>query len=160
LDAAYNVAFWLIQNEREARAIVEEAYAEARRELEKLGAPDTRVWLLKIVLRIAHTRIQRQDHRSKVGSSPNDLSGKGEASSDSATRSTSDAGQGKLGKSFFEVFWRLPVEFREILILHELEGWGYQQLAVALGTTLDAITRRLSVARRDLRQRLGDRRST
>jgi len=88
LDAAYNVAFWLIQNERDARAIVEEAYAEARRELEKLGATDTRVWLLKIVLRIAHTRIQRQDHRSKVGSGPNDLSGKGEASSDSATRRT------------------------------------------------------------------------
>jgi len=88
LDAAYNVAFWLIQNERDARAIVEEAYAEARRELEKLGATDTRVWLLKIVLRIAHTRIKRQDHRSKVGSGPNDLSGKGEASSDSATRRT------------------------------------------------------------------------
>ena len=77
LDAAYNVAFWLIQNERDARVIVEEAYAEARGELGKLGATDTRVWLLKIVLRIAHARIHRQDHRSS--SFPNDLSGKGEA---------------------------------------------------------------------------------
>jgi RNA polymerase sigma-70 factor, ECF subfamily len=56
LDAAYNVAFWLIQNELDARAIVEEAYAQARREFGKVGATDIRAWLLKIVLRIAHTR--------------------------------------------------------------------------------------------------------
>ena len=67
LDAAYNVAFWLIQNERDARAIVEEAYAEAGRELEKLGATDTRVWLLKIVLRVAQTRIQRRNLRQRLG---------------------------------------------------------------------------------------------
>jgi DNA-directed RNA polymerase specialized sigma24 family protein len=45
------------------------------------------------------------------------------------------------------VFRRLPVEFREILILHALEGWGYRQLVAALGTTLDIVTRRLSIAR-------------
>ena len=67
LDAAYNVAFWLIQNERDARAIVEEAYAEAGRELEKLGATDTRVWLLKVVLRVAQTRIQRRNLRQRLG---------------------------------------------------------------------------------------------
>jgi RNA polymerase sigma-70 factor, ECF subfamily len=67
LDAAYNVAFWLIQNERDARAIVEEAYAEAGRELEKLGATDTRVWLLKIVLRVAHMQIQRRNLRQRLG---------------------------------------------------------------------------------------------
>jgi RNA polymerase sigma-70 factor, ECF subfamily len=67
LDAAYNVAFWLIQNEREARAIVEEAYAEARRDLERLGATDARVWLLKIVLRIAHMRILRRNLHERPG---------------------------------------------------------------------------------------------
>ena len=67
LDAAYNVAFWLIQNQRDARVIVEEAYAEAGRELEKLGATDTRVWLLKIVLRVAQTRIQRRNLRQRLG---------------------------------------------------------------------------------------------
>ena len=67
LDAAYNVAFWLIQNERDARVIVEEAYAEARRDLERLGATDARVWLLKIVLRIAHMRIQRRNLRERPG---------------------------------------------------------------------------------------------
>jgi DNA-directed RNA polymerase specialized sigma24 family protein len=93
LDSAYNVAFWLIQNEREARAIVEEAYAQARREFEEVGATDTRVWLLEIVLRIAHTRIQRQDRRSKVGSFSSDPSSKGEASSEFVSERTSDAGR-------------------------------------------------------------------
>lgn len=63
LDAAYNLAFWLIQNEQDARAIVEEACADARRELEKPGVTDTRVWFLKIVLRIAHTRIRASQVR-------------------------------------------------------------------------------------------------
>jgi RNA polymerase sigma-70 factor, ECF subfamily len=67
LGAAYNVAFWLIQNEREARGIVEEAYAEARRDLERLGATDARVWLLKIVLRIAHMRMQRRNLHQRPG---------------------------------------------------------------------------------------------
>jgi RNA polymerase sigma-70 factor (ECF subfamily) len=69
MDAAYNVAFWLIQNEREARAIVEEAYTETRRDLERLGATDARVWLLKIVLRIAHMRIQSRNLHQRLGDS-------------------------------------------------------------------------------------------
>jgi RNA polymerase sigma-70 factor, ECF subfamily len=158
LDGAYNVAFWLIQNDRDARAIVEEAYVQARREFGKLAATDTRVWLLQIVLRIAHTWIQRQDYRSIPF--PNDLSGKGEASADLAGEITADAGQGELGKSFFEVLSRMPVEFREILLLHEVEGWSYQQLAVALGITRDTVTTRLCVARRSLRQGLGDAQSS
>ena len=76
LDGAYNLAFWLTENDEDARAIVEAAYVEARREFEKLGATDTRVWLFKIILRIAHTWAQRQDHGS--GSFSNDLSGKSE----------------------------------------------------------------------------------
>jgi|SRR5215469_5988124 len=152
LDSAYNVAFWLIQNERDARAIVEEAYVQARREFEKLGPSDTRVWLLKIVLRIAHTWSQRQARRSKADPFPNELSGKSKASSGPVTERLSDPGQDELGKSYFEVLRRLPFEFREILVLHELEGWSYQQLAAGLGTTRDTVTERLSVARRNLRQ--------
>jgi RNA polymerase sigma factor (sigma-70 family) len=152
LDSAYNVAFWLIQNDRDARAFVEEAYAQARLELDKLDVTDARVWLLKIVLRISHTWIQRQAHRSKMGTFPDDLSGKGKASPDPVTERISDRGRNELGKSYFEVLRRLPFEFREILVLHELEGWSYQQLAVGLGSTRDAVTRRLSVARRNLRR--------
>jgi RNA polymerase sigma-70 factor, ECF subfamily len=158
LDSAYNVAFWLIQNDKDARAIVEEAYVQAGREFEKLGATDTRVWLLKIVLRIAHTWIQRKAHRPKVGTFPNDLSGKG-ASPDPATERISDPRQNKLGKSYFDVLRRLPLEFREILVLHELEGWSYQQLAVGLGTTPDTVAKRLSVARWNLRQGQEERQS-
>jgi DNA-directed RNA polymerase specialized sigma24 family protein len=79
LDGAYNFAFWLIQNEGDARAIVEEAYAQARREFKKVGATDPRVWLFKIVLKHAHAWIQRRDNRPKMGSFPNDIPIEGEA---------------------------------------------------------------------------------
>jgi DNA-directed RNA polymerase specialized sigma24 family protein len=91
LGSAYNFACSLIQNERDARAIVEEAYAQATQEFETLGATDTRVWLLKTVLRIAHTRLQRQDNRPRGRLFPNGLSGNGESSADSAAGRTSDA---------------------------------------------------------------------
>jgi Sigma-70, region 4 len=45
---------------------------------------------------------------------------------------------------------------REILLLHEAEGWTYQQLSAALGITREEVATKLSAARRSLRQELGD----
>jgi DNA-directed RNA polymerase specialized sigma24 family protein len=47
---------------------------------------------------------------------------------------------------------RLPTEFREILLLHEAEGWTYEQLAAALGMTREEVATKVSAARRSLRQ--------
>jgi RNA polymerase sigma factor (sigma-70 family) len=64
------------------------------------------------------------------------------------------------GPSFYNALGKLPAEFREILVLHEDEGWTYQQIAAALGITWEEVASKLSVARRRLRQELDDRRRT
>jgi len=46
----------------------------------------------------------------------------------------------------------LPVEFREVLVLHEIEGWSYKQLASALNVPEATVISRLSQARQHLRQ--------
>ena len=102
LDSAYNVAYWVLQSDRDAQAIVQEGFAQAWREFEKSRELDTRVWLLSIIVRIAHTRIRTQDKHRKESS-----------------------------RDFGNALSRLPVEFREILVLHDLEGWTYRQLAQA-----------------------------
>ena len=152
LDGAYNVAFWLVQNDRVAQAIVEEAYLQAMREFQKLREAHTRVWLLTIVLRIAHARIQAWEGRSKViPFDANDAT-----AGDITAKTPPGPSQNETGRSFFDVLGRLPLEFREILVLHEVEGWSYQQLAAALQATRDTIAMRLSAARRSLREKLGD----
>jgi DNA-directed RNA polymerase specialized sigma24 family protein len=51
LDSAYNVAYWVLQSDRDAQAIaiVQEGFAQAWREFEKSRELDTRVWLLSII---------------------------------------------------------------------------------------------------------------
>lgn len=156
LDGAYNVAFWLAQNDRVAQAIVEEAYRQAMREFEKLREPHARVWLLTIVLKVAHARIQGWEGRPTViPFAANDTTEEA-----NATKIPPDVLQNESERSFFKVLSGLPLEFREILLLHEVEGWSYQQLAAALQTTRDTNTTRLSVARRSLREKLWNPRSS
>jgi RNA polymerase sigma-70 factor (ECF subfamily) len=161
LDGAYNVAYWLVQNDRDAQAIVEEAYVQARREFGRLRETQARVWLLTVVLRVTHSWIQQRDYGSKVVPfAPNGAPDAAVALADVAAEVPPDAQQSALAPSLFDALSRLPVESREILVLHEVEGWNYQQLAGSLGTTRDIITTRLSVARRGLRKGLGDVRSS
>jgi RNA polymerase sigma factor (sigma-70 family) len=160
LDGAYNLAFWLTQNRPDAQAIVEEAYLQAMREFGKLRETHIRVWLLTIVLRITHTWLQKQGRQSRVVlPAPNDCPDTAEAPAHAA-KTPPDTVQNESVRHFFDVLSRLPVEFREILVLHEVEGWSYRQLAVALETTRDTITTRLHVARRSLREKLGEPRSS
>jgi len=52
-------------------------------------------------------------------------------------------------------FNKLPVEFREVLLLREIEGWSYEQLASALNVPIGTVVSRLSRARRRLQQEVG-----
>jgi len=55
-------------------------------------------------------------------------------------------------QKFHHAFNKLPVEFREVLVLREIEGWSYEQLASALSVPVATVMSRLSQARRRLHQ--------
>jgi RNA polymerase sigma-70 factor (ECF subfamily) len=55
-------------------------------------------------------------------------------------------------RQLHEALSRLPVEFREVLVLREFEGWSYKQMASALSVSTGTVMSRLSQARRRLRQ--------
>ena len=157
LDGAYNFAYWLVLNHRDAQAIVQQAYAQAWQEFGESSEANARVCLLTLVLRTAQARIHDRSFRSKVigfvplrhrPDSPRSVNPDAEAITEES------------GPSFYNGLGKLPAELREILVLHEDEGWTYQQIAAALGITWEEVASKLSVARRSLRQELGDWRRT
>lgn len=157
LDGAYNFAYWLVLNHRDAQAIVQQAYAQAWQESGESREASARVWLLTLVLRTAQAWIHDRTYRSK-GNRFVPL----HHAPDSRRSANPDAKAitEESGPSFYNALGRLPAELREILLLHEAEGWTYQQLSAALGITWEEVATKLSAARRSLRQELGDSRRT
>jgi RNA polymerase sigma-70 factor, ECF subfamily len=156
LDRAYNLARWLIENDQDAQAIVQEAYRQAQQAFGNLREADPQNWLLTIVRERVHAWIQGGGKHSKV--IPQTLLG----APSTATQPIADASERALPEAveqgwkqpLYEALSRLPVEFREVLVLREIEGWNYTQLASALGIARPMVVHRLSMARESLRQEL------
>jgi RNA polymerase sigma-70 factor, ECF subfamily len=170
LDGAYNLARWLIERDQDAQAIVREAYLQALQEFTKFREADARSQLLSIVRRTAHSwMIQTPKKHSKVipfaEPIPGEPSAAAEAMADRSAavrqdrdrdRSPQPASDDPESKGpLYEALSKLPVEFREILVLHDIEGWTYTQLASVLEISRTMVLNRLSMARRSLRQELG-----
>jgi RNA polymerase sigma factor (sigma-70 family) len=136
LDAAYNVAYWLIQNDPDAQKIVQKAFEQACKEFGKHA--DVRRCLLAFVLRGAHAWIRQR-------SQPEDRS-----PTEPIVETHGQAGHETLSRALR----KLPLQLREVLVLHELEGWSYQEIAAALEIPRTAVAARLSVVRRCLRNEL------
>jgi RNA polymerase sigma-70 factor, ECF subfamily len=153
LDSAYNFAYWLVLNHRDAQAIVQQAYAQASREFGEPREASARVWLLTLVLRTAQAWIRDRSFRSKViRFAPLHHRPDNPRSANPDAKAITE----ESGPSFYNAMGRLPAGLREILLLHEAEGWTYQQLSAALGITREEVATKLSAARRSLRQELGD----
>jgi RNA polymerase sigma factor (sigma-70 family) len=146
LDRAYNLARWLTENDQDAQAIVQEAYRQARLEFENFRKADPQRRLLTIVRQRVHAWIQEGEKRSKV--IPQTFM---------AVPSARPKGMvARSEEALCEALSRLPIEFREVLVLREIEGWTYTQLASALGIPRPMVVHRLSLARQSLRQELSE----
>ena len=143
LDGAYNLARWIVERDADAQAVVQESYTCAWEQLEKFTAADVRIRWLTIVRQRAYAWIRRPSNVSRfdeaMGSDP----------ADKASRPLAREGR---HRDLPAALRRLPVEFREILLLYELEGCSYAQLAEILELSMAAVTGRLSQARLLLRR--------
>jgi RNA polymerase sigma-70 factor, ECF subfamily len=151
LDGAYNLARWLIEKDQDAQAIVHEAYLQALQEFTKFRGADARTWLLTIVRKTAYTWIQKGGTGSKVvplaEAFAEGSSAATKAMADKSEKPLPEATDQESKRSLYEALSRLPVEFREILVLHDIEGWTYTQLASVLGISPAMVLNRLSMAR-------------
>lgn len=144
LDAAYNLARWLAGNDHDAKDIAQEACMRAYRFLDGCRSRDGRAWLLTIVRNTAYSWLTKNRPRSVVSIDDDEIAeiedqnGWGRALHSSDTEALRTA----LGE--------LPVEFREALVLREMEGLSYKEIAEVAEVPIGTVMSRLARARRQL----------
>jgi len=156
LDRAYNLARWLIENDQDAQAIVEAAYRQARQEFGNLNDTDPRNWLLTIVWKRVHNWIEQGKKRPiALGRTfPDKPSAAADDMADTSGKALPEAANQEWKRLLWEAVSKLPIEFREVLVLREIEGWNYTQLVSVLGIPRSLVVHRLRMARQSLRQEL------
>ena len=148
LDAAYNLARWLTRNDADAEDVVQEAYLRAFRFFGGFHGVDGRAWLLGIVRNTSYTWMQR--NRSPQLNMPLDDELYQVESNDLNPEAVllQDASVQMLRQAVEE----LPVEFREVLVLRELDELSYREIAEVADLPLGTVMSRLARARKRLQQ--------
>jgi RNA polymerase sigma-70 factor, ECF subfamily len=141
LDAAHNLARWLVRNPHDAEDVVQEACLRAVRFIGGYQEGNARAWLLRIVRNTAYTFLGKKR--------PSDLTEEFDETvhTTEAVRPDVEAAllQSIENRMLQEALEGLPVRFRETLILRELEGLSYKEIAdvmdVPIGTVMSSLAR-------------------
>ena len=150
LDAAHNLARWLTRNDHDAEDLVQEAYLRAFRFFAGFQGDDARAWLLAVVRNVCYTWLKKQHNRGPTTAFDEELhSGQGESYNPERL-----ALQHADRQLLREVLEELPVEYREVIVLRELEGCSYKEIAVIADIPLGTVMSRLTRARKRLEQHL------
>jgi RNA polymerase sigma factor (sigma-70 family) len=148
LDAAFNLARWLTGNTADAEDVVQEAYLRAFRYLDAFHGDNFRVWLLTIVRNCFLDWLK--DNRSGqqiFQPAPPDLDWTDPGPSPEAM--LLDRVNGEV---LAKLLATLPAEYRELLILREIEDLSYKDIAAVTGMPAGTVMSRLSRARLALRK--------
>jgi len=146
LDAAYNLARWLTRNDADAADVVQESFLRALRFFGGFRGGDTRAWLLTIVRNASYTWLRR-NRVHELAATPFDEEVHSGESDDPETILLEGADTEMLGQALEA----LPVEFREVVILRELEGLSYKKIAGIADVPVGTVMSRLARARKRLR---------
>jgi RNA polymerase sigma-70 factor (ECF subfamily) len=153
LDAAYNLARWLTRNEHDAQDMVQEAYLRAFKFFDGFHGADARAWLITIVRNTCYTWLQQNRPRDVATSFDEDIhSGESDAANP-ATLVLRSADHQMLKQALEE----LPAEFREVVVLRDLEGFSYKEIADIAKIPPGTVMSRLARARERLKQLLCNR---
>src|SRR5262245_17467856 len=155
LAAAFRLARWLTRDPHDAEDVVQEAYLRAFRYFGSFSGADPRTWLLSIVRNTFHT--YRRKHPQTAGEAEVDPAGLAVDGSaavlDARREPTPDepllraAERDRIDAAILQ----LPLEFREVVVLREVEGLSYKEIASVAAIPIGTVMSRLSRAREDLR---------
>lgn len=141
LDAAFNYARWLTRNDAEAEDVVQDACVRALRYFSSLRGDDARAWFFSIVRNAWYSRIAR--HAKVTSMTP--LNERGESAADDALDPEARLLQQTTVAHVREALDQLPVDFREVIVLREIEGMSYKEIAsvvqVPIGTVMSRLAR-------------------
>jgi RNA polymerase sigma-70 factor (ECF subfamily) len=150
LDAAYNLARWLVRNPHDAEDVVQEACLRAVRFFGGYQEGNARAWLLRIVRNTAYSFLEKKR--------PGDLAEEFDETIHVGETEQRDAETALLqsfeNRMLQEALEGLPVRFREALILRELEGFSYKEISEVMDMPIGTVMSSLARGRAQLRERL------
>jgi RNA polymerase sigma-70 factor (ECF subfamily) len=146
LDAAYNLARFLMRNDQDAEDVVQEATLRAFRFFDSFRGENSRAWFLSIVRNTSFTALKR--HRADEENVTFDEELHGEQIPPMDAGAVLDRVQDQ--QTVRAAIEQLPSEFREVITLRELEGFSYKEIADIAGVPIGTIMSRLARARRQL----------
>ena len=155
-DAAFNLAYWLLRNRPDAEDAVQDAYLRAFRAFDTLTGDDIRPWLLAIVRNVAYRALAKRQRGGNVISFdeafPARAGEQPEAAiaSDAASPEEVLLGEGQR-TLVLAALSRLRPAFREAIVLREMEGLSYREIADVTGAPVGTVMSRLSRARLELK---------
>jgi len=153
LNAAQNLAKWLLRNEQDAQDVVQEAYLRAFKSFSGFHGSNGRAWLLTIVRNTAYTLLKKNRAVDLTTTFDEEIHVAGHESVSPAAilEHSEDA------ELIKEAMDELPAEFREILALRHQEGLSYKEIAEIAQIPPGTVMSRLARARGKLKEYLAAR---
>jgi RNA polymerase sigma-70 factor (ECF subfamily) len=148
LDAAFNLARWLLRSRADAEDVTQEAMLRAYRFFGTFRAGDTRPWLLQIVRNCCYTWLQKNRPAEDISELSEASMPQERSTPESLTIASLE--RERLARALEE----LPAAFREILVLRELEGCSYKEIAAITARPIGTVMSGLARARQQLRSAL------
>src|SRR3954463_1957041 len=146
LDDAYTLARYLMRDEHDAQDVVQEAYLRAWRHYGGFHGGDARPWLLAIVRNCCHSW-RRSTRPQQVVEYVDEVHGNaegGQRATDADAIEASDRTELRVALD------QLQPEYREAIVLREIEGLSYREIATVTGAPIGTVMSRLARARRRL----------
>ena len=150
LDSAWGLARFLMRDDADAEDVVQEACLRALRYIHGFrgeGAREGRAWLLTIVRNMAHTWRGRRQAEGSTVALDEGLHGTEPEAADAADH---ELGRREARETVGQALARLPADLREVIVLRELEGLSYKEIADVAGVPIGTVMSRLSRARKRL----------
>jgi len=153
LDAAYNLARWLTRNDQDAEDVVQEACLRALRFYAGFQGRDGRAWLLAIVRNTSYSWLRKHrawEHVTPLEEAHEAIPDRGCGPEDLALRSVDK-------EMLRQALEALPIENREVIVLRELEGLSYKEIATIADLPIGTVMSRLARGRQRLQRELAAR---
>ncbi len=143
-NAAFNLARWLTRNQQDAEDIVQESYLRAYRFFDGFKGGDGKGWLMAVVRNTFLTWASHAKGESQTVAFDEAVHDRGREEASVETRLVGDAAVGSLR----DCVQALQTEYREVLVMRELEDMSYREIAEATAIPLGTVMSRLSRARK------------
>jgi RNA polymerase sigma-70 factor, ECF subfamily len=153
MDAAHNLAKWLLRNEEDAQDVVQEAYLRAFKSFSGFHGSNGRAWLLTIVRNTSYTLLKKNRAVDLTTTFDEEIHTAGHESVSPATILEHSENAELIKEAMDE----LPAEFREILTLRHQEGLSYKEIADIAQIPPGTVMSRLARARGKLKEYLAAR---